>query len=133
MSGELAYCGHSMTAVRECGQCLAEARAEVERQSKAMVILDEQVGKYQVEVERWKEHYQTAQEAWVAEIKLRQAAERQFVEARAALGRIASMGLDCPAGMDEGYFNKLSAQGAVGVAARCLAARAALGEGEKVG
>ena len=55
----------------------------------------------------------------------------KLVEAREALGRIASMGLDCPAGMDEGYFNKLSAQGAVGVAARCLAARAALGEGEK--
>jgi len=28
---ELAYCGHPMTAPRECGQCLAEARAEVER------------------------------------------------------------------------------------------------------
>jgi len=58
------------------------------------------------------------------------AAERKLAEARAALGRIASMGLDCPAGMDEGYFNKLSAQGAVGVAARCLASLAALGEGK---
>ena len=54
-SGELAYCGHPMTSPRECGQCLAGARAEVERQSKAMVILDEQVGKYQVEVERLRE------------------------------------------------------------------------------
>ena len=36
MSGELAYCGHSMTAVRECGPCLAEARAEVERLREAL-------------------------------------------------------------------------------------------------
>ena len=33
---ELAYCGHPMTAPRECGQCLAEARAEVERLREAL-------------------------------------------------------------------------------------------------
>jgi hypothetical protein len=31
VSGGLAYCGHPMTAPRECGMCLAEARAEVGR------------------------------------------------------------------------------------------------------
>ena len=30
-SAQLAHCGHPMTAPRECGQCLAEARAKVER------------------------------------------------------------------------------------------------------
>ena len=92
-SGELAYCGHSMTAVRECGQCLAEARAEVERLREALLRLTKRHDGMRIEY--------AFLEAAVLEGQLEAA---QYTARKIAMARTERIinGLNPPATLDEG-------------------------------